>query len=147
MKQKDTAVLMLLKTNSRKKLSQISKELHLPLTTTLLGYRRVQKYIKRNVSLLDFEKLQYPLQVFYFLRIKKETKDALHTLLEHPCINTALQADDGQGYCIEAVFKNAKTYHSFTQLLKDLKPLELDWHEVIEEIVREAFPNRPDQLH
>ena len=74
LKQTDLTLLKCLRRNSRAQLTQISKEIKMPITTIFQKIRKLQPYIIKNTTLFDFSKVSFPLSIMFIVKIEQDKR-------------------------------------------------------------------------
>jgi DNA-binding Lrp family transcriptional regulator len=112
---KSLRILESLRKNCRKKLTSISKELDIPVSTIFDNLKSFERNgLVEHKALLNFKKMGYPFHVVVAIKadIRKE-KDLKEYLALHKNINSIFKIDGDGDYLIEAVFQNYREYSSF----------------------------------
>lgn len=142
LKTKDLRILSQLRNNARQKLTSISKQTHLPISTIYDRIRYQQgKLIKKHCSLLNFEKLGFQTRAYILFKVHKKDKAAFaQNLKGSPEINSMYKINNGYDYITECIFRNINELERFLDNLDDkhnIKSKEV--HYIIEEMQRESF--------
>lgn len=139
---KDAIFLSELRRNSRRTLTQISKETRIPVSTLfdkLKSYKG--KVIKKFTALLDFEAFDFDTRANIILKVDKAGKEALRKhLTRHSRVNSLYKINNGFDFMVEGLFCNVKELEDFLDEL-DLKfdIISSKVYYIIEDIKREAF--------
>jgi DNA-binding Lrp family transcriptional regulator len=104
-----------LRKNGRKKLTEISRELKIPVSTVFDTVRSLEKKdIIDHKTHLNFEKIGYPIQMMITIKTSEEKKKELGKyLIENQNVNSIFEINSDNHYMFEAFFKNHKGYHQF----------------------------------
>jgi DNA-binding Lrp family transcriptional regulator len=144
--EKHVRILQQLRANARMSLARIGRATGIATSTVFDSYQVLQCEANlRHITILDFERLGYPLRKQYLLRTG-DRRAALAWLKKHPRINNLYRVDSHDAF-FEAIFANMNEAEEFRQQLKqELKPKELKEYDVLEELKHEAFvPTVPEE--
>ena len=142
-KQKDLEILAHLRKDARKKVTEISRKLKMPVTTV---YDRLRAHLKRgivkkHVALVDFSKLGYTTTALIALKVSAENKDSLKEYLsQHYNINSLYRVDFGYDFLCEIVVKNASKLREFVDFISlkfNIKDPKI--FNILDEIKKESF--------
>jgi DNA-binding Lrp family transcriptional regulator len=133
----DQQLLLCLRKNGRIKLSEIVRQTGIPLTTVFQRMREFDKYVVKNATLLDFEKMGFSVRVF--IAAKSSDKEALQDFLfSNKNINTVSRTSNSHDFFFEAIFSTMRDFALFNDTLQLLKA-RIKLYFVVEEIARECF--------
>ena len=141
-KKRDLEILTHLRVNARQKLTDISKNTGIPVSTIFDRIRHHEKsVIKKHTSLLDFTKLGYPTRANILLKTKKEQREKLNAFLSsHNNINSAFKINQDFDFMVDCIFPNIKELEYFLEELEEKFNIEKKQvHHVIEDIKLEGF--------
>ena len=147
---KDAEFISHLRNNARKKITSISREMQIPVTTIYDKLRtHERKFVKKHVSLLDFPKLGLHAKAHISIKVNKDSREALQKfLMEHPNVNSLSKVDFGSDFLAEVVFKNSGEVRNFVERLeKDFDVNNTQVFSVIEELKKEEFLTKPEHLN
>ena len=115
MDQKRMGFIRELRNNARKKLTEISRKLNIPVSTLADGLRSLEsKGLISYKAMLNFEKIGYPLRKFFLVRTENSNRDNLRSCLRKiDNINNLHAITNGYDFLFEAVFKNQKEVQVF----------------------------------
>jgi len=133
-------ILKILRDNSRISLSDIAKNLNIDIRNIFSIMNQFEnRIITKYASLLDFEKIGFPIIVNYILSAinKTENKILKGFLYNHMHVNNLYKTE--KGYIAELIFKDMKQFSEFNEILDKFKLKEKKFHPVIKEIKREGF--------
>ena len=134
MKQKDFKILAELRRNSRATLVEIGRKTRVPVATVFDRIVKLEKSaIARNVMLLDFARLGFPVRMQYLFTAKQGIDDFLH----HPNLNYAAQTSKEHDFAIEMFFRTPAEADIFEETLEQTVQNVRKVH-MIEELKREA---------
>jgi Lrp/AsnC family transcriptional regulator, leucine-responsive regulatory protein len=147
---KDVEIILHLRNNARKRVTEISRDTKIPATTIYDRVRTHEKsgLIKRYAGLLDFDKLGYPVKTHFAIRVDKDSRKELQSFLqEQPNINSLYKIGYGPDFLFEALFRNFTETEEFVEKLGerfDIKEIQ-NFH-VIEELKKEEFLTKPEHF-
>jgi len=135
-------LLSYLRQDSRQKLTEISKQTKIPISTLfdLLKESQEEKLIWKSTVLLNFSKLGYHTQAQVFLKVHREGREAFQKhLLYHESINTIYRINNGWDFIVETVHRNIKELNTFLEKLEEYGLEDKEIHYLVEEVKREGF--------
>jgi len=133
---------MALREDSRKKLTEISKQTSIPISTLFDVLKEVQgNLVTKNTVLLNFFNLGYHAHAQVFLKVDPEKKEELKKHLTlNPCVNSLYKTNNGWDFMIETVHKNIRELDGFLeQLNQKFNIREQQIHYLIDELKKEGF--------
>lgn len=139
---KSRLLVQYLRKNAREKLTTISKETGIPISTLFDLLKEMEgNIILRNTILIDFYRLGYHTQAHVFLKALRENKEEIRKhLLFHPNVNNIYKTHNEWSFIIETVHHNIKELDNFLEKLEtDFKIEKHQVHYLIEEIKKEGF--------
>lgn len=137
--EKEITLLKHLRQDSRKSLTKISKETNIPVSTLFEILKRLEsKVITRHVSLVDFSKLGYSLQVNYTLNAKNK-KELKEFLLNYPNVNSLSTLINGFDFYVECFFRDLKEMNQFKEKLEKFEIKKIKEIFIIDQIKKESF--------
>lgn len=145
---KDAEIISHLRNNARKKITNISREMKIPVTTI---YDRVKsyekKFVTRHVSLLDFPKLGLHAKANIAIKVERDSREALQEfLMQHPNVNSLSKVNFGSDFLAEVVFRNTGEVQNFTEKLEKDFQSQIQVFNIIDELKKEDFLTRPEHL-
>ena len=146
---KDALVLSHLRNNARKKITHISKEMQIPVTTIYDRLRaHEKKFVKKHVTLLDFPKIGLHAKANVAIKVEKDSREALQEfLMEHPNVNSLSKVNFGSDFLAEVVFKDISCVQNFVEdIEKNYSIDEIKIFNVIEELKKEDFLTKPEHF-
>ncbi|MBT7903781.1 Lrp/AsnC family transcriptional regulator [Candidatus Woesearchaeota archaeon] len=147
---KDLEIISCLRNNARTPLTTISKTTKVPIST-IHDKLKLQKIhaLKKNVALIDFNKIGFNCITKIFVKTEKETKLKLRQhLLNHTNVNSLFQVNNGFDYFCEGIFKNLREVEEFIDELDNKFTIkDKQVYYVLEEISRENFLSNPDHIY
>ncbi|MBW2983959.1 Lrp/AsnC family transcriptional regulator [Candidatus Woesearchaeota archaeon] len=120
LKEKDMEILSHLRNNARKKVTEISKKVKMPVTTI---YDRLKTHdkkgiVKKHVALLDFSKLGYHATALVALKVANEKKKELQDYLsKHKNVNSLYRVNFDHDFLAEVIFEDVSKLQEFVDLL------------------------------
>jgi DNA-binding Lrp family transcriptional regulator len=131
-------ILSELRRNSRQHLSQVAKNLNMPLSTLHDNYKIVKQYIKQNITLVDFEQLGYGFRMNFIFRIKTSSM-IKNLLLKNMNVNSIYRINNKHTLLVECVFRNLAGAYEFKEMLQDRGLKKISMNYVIADIKKECF--------
>lgn len=131
-----------LRENSREKLTTISKNTHIPISTLFDMLREMQcKLFSKSTILLNYAQLGYHTQAQVFLKVERAKREALQKHLEcHGSVNSIYKINNGWDFLIETVHKNIRELNDFLEELEEKYFLEeKEIYYLVEEVKKEGF--------
>jgi DNA-binding Lrp family transcriptional regulator len=128
-----------LRKNSRQSLTSISEKTSIPLSTVFkqVGRLHGKGIIVRDVSLLDFSLLGFPVRIGVFIKAS-ERSELREFLEEHPSINTLLRLSGDYDFYAEMVFQNMLKYEDFAEELNRFDTKSMSTH-FLNDVKQEEF--------
>lgn len=141
--EKALSLLLHLREDSRKKLTDISKNTRIPVSTLFDMLKILQEsVIKKSTILLDFSALGYNAHACILLKAGKEGKEALRKhLVIHPSVNSVFKINNEWDFLIETVHKDLRELDEFIEEIEQHGIEDKKIHYLIDEIKKE------DQIH
>ena len=139
---KDAEIISHLRNNARKKITNISRETNIPVTTIYDKLRvHNKKFVKKHTTLLDFPKIGLHAKAHISIKVDKDSRDALQKfLIEHPNVNSLSKTNFNSDFLAEVVFKDTAGVENFTENLeRNYQINEIHVFNVIDELKKEAF--------
>jgi len=133
-------LLSKLRNNSRQRLTTLSKETRIPVSTIFEMLKRTNKIVK-NTCLLNFTELGYSIRATITLKVDAQQKNQVSEfLLKIPNLNSLYKINNGYDFMLEVVHKEMRDLELFLELL-DSKFIikEKNVYYVIDELLRESF--------
>ncbi|MBS3128308.1 Lrp/AsnC family transcriptional regulator [Candidatus Woesearchaeota archaeon] len=142
MKPKDVAILAALRQDGRQKLTQMSKQVNLPISTLYDRLKTHEKnFIQKHASLLNFDALGFQTRAHVLFKVHKEEKEQfMETLQRAPFINSIYKINNGFDFLTECIFRNIHELESFLENLEGkhrIKSKEVYY--IIQDVTREQF--------
>jgi len=146
---KDAKIIAHLRNNARKKITRISKDIDVPVTTIYDKIRvHNQKFVQRYASLLDFPKLGLHAKALVSIKVDANARDELQRyLLDHPNVNSLSRIGYAYDLLAEVVFNDAGEIKDFTENIEQKFGIsEIQVLNVIDELKKEAFLTKPEHI-
>ncbi len=146
-KRNELLLLAHLRKNARERLTKISKETRMPVSTI---FDKLRKYdnnlIKKSTVLLDFQKLGYSTKVTLMLKVPKEQREKLKEFLINEChVNSIYRINDSFDFMIECIFRSMQEFQEFIELLEEnFEIKDRQMHYILDDIKQEDFMANPD---
>ncbi|MBI5390069.1 Lrp/AsnC family transcriptional regulator [Candidatus Woesearchaeota archaeon] len=148
-KKKDLLITTYLRQNARETLTNLSKRVHMPISTVYEKLRTNQDgLIKKHTCLMDFSKIGFHARAQVFLKTKREDRDALGQQLQKLVqTNTLYKINNGYDYLVELVCRDLQEMEIvLEQLDQKFSFSEKEVFFVIDELKREAFLTQPEMI-
>jgi len=109
MKQKDKEIIRLMRTGKRLNISEIARQLNLPISTVNDSIKRIEKkYVIKRSSLLDYHKCGYFANAKLTIRIDhSQKKTFLDFLRQQDCVNSIYHVNSNFDFLIDVVCRDA----------------------------------------
>ena len=146
----DVILLSHLRSDARKKVTDISKSMDIPATTIYDKLRQHKKndVINRYVALLNFSKFGYDIRTHFVIRVKHDAKEQVERfLLAQPHINTLYRIAYLYDFFGEALFRSRVDEETFFGMLSSNFPvLDIQTFKTEKELKQQAFLTRPEHV-
>jgi DNA-binding Lrp family transcriptional regulator len=139
----DLTVIIHLRKNARKKITEISREMKIPVTTLYDKIRAQEKkgIFKKHVAVLDFNKLGYYTRAVLAITVGVEKREQLkHYLMHHHNVNFLYRVDAGHDFVFEVIFEDPDKLQQFidqTELM--FAPYQMKTYNILQELKTEDF--------
>jgi len=146
---KDAEIIAQLRNNARKKVTKISKEIEIPVTTVYDRLRsHEKKYVHKHVSLLNFSALGLHAKANIAIKVKMDSREELQKyLMEHPNVNSLSKVDFGSDFLAEVVFKDMGEVGNFVEHIEhNYGVINIQIFNVIQELKKEMFLTKPEHF-
>lgn len=147
---KDLMILSHLRQDSRTKLTDMSRETRIPVSTI---HDKIRNYketglIKKNTSIVNFERFGYTTQALVFLTAYRDDKEKLAELLRNNShVNSLFKINNGWDLAAEVIFSNMKEIEDFLEKLEEkilIRDKKIFY--IVHEMKREEFMSKPTSL-
>ncbi|MBU2561357.1 MAG: hypothetical protein KKD17_03590 [Nanoarchaeota archaeon] len=141
----DIDIIVHLRSDGRKKATEISRELGMPVNTL---YGRLEALKRqagiRHTALVDFHKIGYKSDVYMGFKVGTSDRDALQEHLErHPALNSLYRVNHGFNFLAHLVFQDIDGLKFFlSEVNSRFRLQELKLFDVIDELKKESFLSR-----
>jgi len=145
--EKDMKILSHLRSDARKKITEISRNINMPVTTIYDRLRSQHKkgIVKKHVTLVDFSKFGFNTSALVAFKVNTTNKEKLRKYLqEHPNINSLYKVNSEHNFLAEVVFKDIAKLYDFvdaTNLQFNITDSKI-FH-VLSELKKEVFLTKP----
>ncbi len=147
-REKDLEILSHLRENARKKVTEISKIVKMPVTTI---YDRLKSHdkkgiVKKHVALLDFSKLGYHATALVALKVSNQKRNALQDFLsKHHNVNSLYRVNFEHDFLAEVIFEDISKLQEFIDMLGLKFNVEnTKVFSIVDEIKKEGFLGKTD---
>lgn len=109
LKQKDKEIIKHLRKGKRMSISEIARQLGLPISTVNDSIKRIEaRHVIKRSSLLDYSSLGYLANAKLAIRVSTEKRSPLLDYLKQSsCVNSIYHINSGYDFMIDVVFKDA----------------------------------------
>ena len=138
---KAAEIVILLRKNSRTKLTDISERCDLPLTTAYMKLANIEKMNIKYTTLVDFKDFGFFARNKMAIKVGQHERQALETyLMSAKNVNNMYVINNGFDFFIETVFPSKVDFRSFVEDIgSKFKISEMHIFEVVEDKKRESF--------
>lgn len=149
MKKTDLMILSQLRQNARTKLTDMSRNIRIPVSTIFDRIRLHEgNLIKKHTALVDFGMLGYNARAIITLSADKKDRRQLRELLEkNHNINSLYHLNNGWDFMLEVIFPGIREVEDFVEGIGEqvrLKNKKIFY--ILEELKREAFLCSPGAI-
>ncbi|MBI2672014.1 Lrp/AsnC family transcriptional regulator [Candidatus Woesearchaeota archaeon] len=145
MDEKEFMILSSLRHNGREKLTSISRNTSIPVSTIFENLRNFEKnsVIKRHSCLLNFSKLGYEIDAGILIKVDRGEREKLREfLLDKPCLNSIYKISNSYDFMVEGIFRDMLELQDFLDELEDkFNLIRNDVYHIVSDIRREEFLN------
>ena len=145
MDEKEFMILSSLRHNGREKLTVISKNTNIPVSTIFDNLRTFEKnsVIKRHSCLLNFSKLGYEIDVGILIKVDRGEREKLRNFLSNKtCLNSIYKISNSYDFMVEGIFRDMLELQDFLDELEDnFNLIRNDVYHIVSDIKREEFLN------
>ena len=141
--EKDLQIIGHLRKNARKKITHISKELEMPVTTIYDKLKAHEKkgIVKKHTTLLDFSKLGYQTSALIAMSVDRNKREKLQNyLITHPHVNSLYRVDFDHDFLAEVIFENLGRLQEFIDRIDVQFSLDqIKTFNILQELKKEEF--------
>jgi len=148
-KEKDLKIIIELRRNARKQITEISKKTNIPISTIFDRLKiKANGIIKSYKCLIDFDAIGFNTRATICIKCGKTSKDGLRKLfLIHNNVNNFYKINNGYDFMVDVVFKNIKQLEEFIEDLEENHVIKAKQvYYIIEEHFREKFLTGSEHL-
>jgi DNA-binding Lrp family transcriptional regulator len=141
MKEKDLEILKQMRKGKRLNISEIARQLNLPISTVSDTIRRIEeRYVLKRASLLDYSKLGYSANANLAIKAYPPQKnDLLKFLKNENCVNSIYHVNEGNDFLIDVVFRNWAGLKEWVSELKNKFAVETSTFHILKTEEKERF--------
>ncbi len=146
-KNKERRIIQHLRKDSRKKLTAISRETQIPVSSIFDVLRNSDKIIK-HTCIADFSKLGYAVRATLTIKVDPKDREILREyLLKHQNTNSLWKINNGYDYMCEMIFRTIEDLEDFSDSLGfKFNLVKKEMYYIIKDIAREIFMSEPNQI-
>lgn len=141
--EKDLKIIAQMRTNARRKVTEVSKEVNMPVTTIYDKIRSHEKkgIVKKHVTLVDFSKLGFNTKVMLAISAGREKREPLSRyLMQHPNVNSLYRVDFGPDFLAEVIFQDGSKLQEFIDYIDlNFKLDGIKTYHISQELKKEEF--------
>ncbi|MFH1316728.1 MAG: Lrp/AsnC family transcriptional regulator [Candidatus Woesearchaeota archaeon] len=140
--EKDLEIIAHLREDGRKTLTNMSRELKMPISTIFDRMRKFDGNImRRYVGLIDFQSLGYNARAQVMIKsIKSRKNELLEFLMKHENVNSVFKINNGFDFMIDIIFRNVRDLEDFIEKLDEKYRVKTKIsYYIIDELKKEEF--------
>ena len=141
MQQKEKEIIKYLRGGKRVNISEIARELKLPVSTVRDRIKRIEdKYVIKRSSLLDFRKIGYSANIMLAVKINSKQKfEFLDFLKGQKCVNSIYRVNSGYNFFLEVVCRDSLQLINWIEKIKARFTLEINPFQILKVEKKEIF--------
>lgn len=146
---KKLILLSLLRKNNRQKLTNLSRQTHVPVSTIFDSLKNdFNRHIVKHTCLLDFTKIGFTVKAMVLIKFKPEEKaSGISYLSKNLFVNSLSRINNGYDVSSEIICKDINALEEFLDDLElNCKIRKKDVFYLMNDIKREAFFSTPETL-
>jgi len=130
-----------LRHGKRVNISQIARELKMPITTVADRIRKIERsHITKRSSLLDYSSMGYNSNHMIAIKVKSGSKDALlQSLMSNNNVNSVYRINSDYHFFVEVVFRNNFEFITWLDMLKSISQVDITSFQVLKVEEKEKF--------
>jgi len=146
MNKKEKLIISALRQDARKSLTQMSKEIKVPVSTL---HEKIQtfreEFVKKHTAIIDFAKIGYNTRANVLIKVEKEQRQNVQEFLTGCSnVNSLVKVNNGFDFMIEFVFEHIKDMEDFMELMEQqYNIIAKETFYIIDDIKREEFMANP----
>lgn len=147
MEERDIVLLAHLRRNARAKLTHISKQAGIPVSTIFERLRMpLSSCVAKYTCILNNSELGFNSRATVILKVDKEQKNEIGQFLEkHQNVNSLYRINNGYDFMVDVVFRQMVHLEEFIeQLERKFKIKQKEVYFIIDEVKQEAFLADPN---
>ena len=144
MKPKDKEIIKLMRTGKRLNISEIARQLNLPISTVNDKIKRIEeRYIIKRSSLLDYHKLGYFANAKLTIKIDHSQKDTfLNFLRQQSCVNSIYHINSNFDFLVDIVCKDVIELKHWIEDVKRNFSVDISVFQILKVEEKERFVPR-----
>ncbi len=139
---KEKKLITALRRQDTQNIMGVAKNQEIPKSTLYDIMHKLQRTeVIRQITKISFEKIGFPIKVFFIIRTDVQGKEKLKQFLtSHKNVNNIHLINNSASFHIECIFRNQKSAEDFLELLEEQVPLtQLSVYNLLETIQEERF--------
>ena len=141
MKQKEKEIIKHLRKGKRVNISEIARELNLPISTVSDAIKRIERrYVLKRSSLLDYNKIGYSANAMLAVKVDSGKKIIfLDFLKKQDCVNSIYHVNSGFNFLVDIVCKDNLGLVNWIEDVKSRFSLEIMSFQILKIEEKEVF--------
>ena len=142
LEERDIVLLSHLRRNARAKLTHISKQADIPVSTIFERLRNpLSSYLSKYTWLLNNSEIGFNSRATMILKVDKEQKNEIGQFLEkHQNVNSLYRINNGYDFLVDIIFRQMVYLEEFIeQLERKFRIKQREVYFIIDEIKQESF--------
>ncbi len=142
LEERDMVLLAHLRRNARAKLTHISNETDIPVSTIFERLRNpLSGYVTKYTCLLNNSEIGFNSRATLILKVDKEQKHEISQFLEkHQNVNSLYRINNGYDFMVDVIFRQMVHLEEFIeQLERKFKIKQREVYFIIDEVKQESF--------
>ncbi|MBU0461335.1 MAG: Lrp/AsnC family transcriptional regulator [Nanoarchaeota archaeon] len=142
LKETDLQLLTHLRKDGRKKVTEISRELNIPVTTLYDRLDALKKQVAMNhTTLVDFKKLGYQSVVHLGFKVGIDNRESFERFLaDQPALNSLYKVNHDFDFLVNMIFRDAGELKDFLEEARSRFRIDdIKIFDVVDEVKKEKF--------
>src|SRR3989344_2001144 len=130
-----------LRHGKRVNISQIARELGMPITTVADRIRKIERnHITKRSSPLDYSSIGYNSNHMIAIKVKSGSKDVLlQMLMKNNCVNSVYRINSDYHFLVEVVFRSHLDFINWLESIKSASQVDMTSFQILKTEEREKF--------
>ncbi len=138
----DVLLLAHLRKNARKKMTHLSRETEMPVSTIFERLKGpIAACVQKYTCVPNYSELGFHSRATVILKVDKEQKKEIGSFLQkHPNVNSLFRINNGYDFLLDVVFRQMAALEEFVeQLERKYKIKQKEIYFIIDEVKQESF--------